>query len=159
MFVLIKLTEFCFGMSVMGAKGLQAARQHCRSSAARLSCCRSCCCNHNDENLQQRLLQYNDESYAAAMACTQLPLVADVFFIFHIALAKTAEQRATLFVMTASVKQLTLVMLHCGERILLGLKKRGFGAGKINVSIKILLFCFHRCLYIHPLAAGIWGQS
>ena len=41
--------------------------------------------------------------------------------------------------MTSSVKQLTLVMLHCGERILLGLKKRGFGAGKINVRrIRVL---------------------
>ena len=39
----------------------------------------------------------------------------------------------------SSVKQLTLVMLHCGERILLGLKKRGFGAGKINVRrIRVL---------------------
>ena len=35
--------------------------------------------------------------------------------------------------MAASVKQLTLVMLQCGQQILLGLKKRGFGAGKINV--------------------------
>jgi hypothetical protein len=35
--------------------------------------------------------------------------------------------------MAASVKQLTLVMLHCGQRILLGMKKRGFGEGKINV--------------------------
>jgi 8-oxo-dGTP diphosphatase/2-hydroxy-dATP diphosphatase len=41
--------------------------------------------------------------------------------------------------MASSVKQLTLVMLHCGERILLGLKKRGFGAGKINVRrIRVL---------------------
>jgi hypothetical protein len=37
--------------------------------------------------------------------------------------------------MAASVKQLTLVMLHCGEQILLGMKKRGFGAGKINVRL------------------------
>ena len=41
--------------------------------------------------------------------------------------------------MASSVKQLTLVMLHYGERILLGLKKRGFGAGKINVRrIRVL---------------------
>lgn len=28
-------------------------------------------------------------------------------------------------------KQLTLLLLHCGEKVLLGLKRRGFGAGKV----------------------------
>jgi hypothetical protein len=48
----------------------------------------------------------------------------------------------------ASVKQLTLVMLHCGHRLLLGLKKRGFGAGKINVRVEFARARFFRAILI-----------
>jgi hypothetical protein len=50
--------------------------------------------------------------------------------------------------MASSVKQLTLVMLHCGHRILLGLKKRGFGAGKINVCFEFAHAVFSSILIV-----------
>ena len=57
--------------------------------------------------------------------------------------------------MAASVKQLTLVMLHSGQRILLGMKKRGFGEGKINVRAP--LSSWH--LLILNFSPGVWGKS
>jgi hypothetical protein len=57
--------------------------------------------------------------------------------------------------MAASVKQLTLVMLHCGQRILLGLKKRGFGVGKINVRAGVV----PKPLYMLKFSQGVWRES
>jgi hypothetical protein len=57
--------------------------------------------------------------------------------------------------MSAGVKHLTLVMLQSGNRILLGMKKRGFGAGKINVRSVSIAFNSSE-LNIYP---GVWWQS
>ena len=38
-------------------------------------------------------------------------------------------------------KQLTLLLLHCDRKILLGMKKRGFGAGKVSIYSWISIVC------------------
>ena len=61
--------------------------------------------------------------------------------------------------MAASVKQLTLVMLLCGKRILLGMKKRGFGASKIilraGVMPKPSLALIHAQIFSRGLAGKL----
>jgi hypothetical protein len=60
--------------------------------------------------------------------------------------------------MAASAKQLTLVMLHCGQRILLGMKKRGFGVGKINVRARVVPKPPLACMYAKIFSRGLAGK-